>query len=164
LGPQADAAGGDATALGRSGSDAADRRLDPAAEAGLVYTTDEEPGIRRVRKGKGFEYVGPDGRKITEPATLDRIRSLVIRGFPAILPASLTLIEKEEGKQEAAIDSEGAILGAIALVVYTAVVVVAVSALGVVASLAVALAAWLGVAVVLYLAGVLVFRREPSPP
>jgi uncharacterized protein DUF3147 len=88
----------------------------------------------------------------------------VFLGFPAILPASLTLIEKNEGRQEAAIDSEGAILGAIALVVYAVVVVVTVSALGVVASLLVALVAWLGVAVVLYFAAVLVLRREPSPP
>jgi DNA topoisomerase I len=73
--------------LGRSRDNATDRGIaagcgDPAAdaalEAGLVYTTDDEPGIRRVRKGKGFEYVGPDGRKIRDEATLDRIRALVI--------------------------------------------------------------------------------------
>ena len=34
----------------------------------------------------------------------------VLLGFPAILPASLTLIEKKEGKEEASIDSLGAIL------------------------------------------------------
>jgi DNA topoisomerase I len=49
-----------------------------AEEAGLVYTTDDEPGMRRVRRGKRFEYVGPDGRQIRDPAILDRIRSLVI--------------------------------------------------------------------------------------
>ena len=49
-----------------------------AAKASLVYTTDDEPGIRRVRKGKGFRYTGPDGEPVGEPAVLDRIRSLVI--------------------------------------------------------------------------------------
>jgi DNA topoisomerase-1 len=53
-------------------------QTDHAREAGLVYTSDEEPGIRRARKGRGFEYVGPDGKKINDAATLDRIRSLVI--------------------------------------------------------------------------------------
>jgi Protein of unknown function (DUF3147) len=88
----------------------------------------------------------------------------VFLGFPAILPASLTLIEKKDGKQQAAIDSEGAVLGAMALVVYAVVVVVTVSKLGVVASLVVALLAWLAVAVGLYFAAVVVLRREPSPP
>ncbi|MHB8587354.1 MAG: DNA topoisomerase IB [Candidatus Dormibacteraceae bacterium] len=56
--------------------------LDPAAEAaqeaGLVYTSDAEPGIRRVRKGKGFAYLDPDGKPVADAATLDRIRDLVI--------------------------------------------------------------------------------------
>ena len=55
---------------------------DPAAEAaqeaGLVYATDDEPGIRRVRKGRRFDYVGPDGRLIRDTAVLDRIRSLAV--------------------------------------------------------------------------------------
>ena len=72
--------------MGRAPSHTASRGLavpsDPAAEAaqeaGLVYTTDDEPGIHRVRKGKRFEYLGPDGKLIRDPAVLDRIRSLVI--------------------------------------------------------------------------------------
>jgi len=55
-----------------------DAALEAAQEAGLVYTTDEEPGIRRVRKGKKFEYVGPDGKRIRDLTALDRIRSLAI--------------------------------------------------------------------------------------
>jgi DNA topoisomerase IB len=35
-------------------------------------------GIRRRRRGRGFSYLGPDAAVITEPRTLDRIRSLVI--------------------------------------------------------------------------------------
>jgi DNA topoisomerase-1 len=72
--------------MGRSRALAADRGIatgpdlaaEAAQEAGLVYTTDQEPGIRRVRKGKGFEYLGPDGKRVCDSATLDRIRSLVI--------------------------------------------------------------------------------------
>ncbi len=70
--------------MGRSRVHAPQRRLagpvpaEAAQEAGLIYTSDDEPGIRRVRRGKGFEYVGPGGERITDPATLDRIRALVI--------------------------------------------------------------------------------------
>lgn len=73
--------------MGRTGVDPPERGLtqgvaDPsveaAREAGLVYATDLEPGIRRVRKGKGFTYVDPHGKQVDDPATLDRIRSLVI--------------------------------------------------------------------------------------
>lgn len=49
-----------------------------AREAGLRYITDERPGIRRRRAGKGFCYVGTDGKVIRDDATLGRIRSLVI--------------------------------------------------------------------------------------
>jgi len=49
-----------------------------AHEAGLTYTTDAEPGIRRVRKGKRFDYIGPDGKAVHEESSLDRIRSLAI--------------------------------------------------------------------------------------
>jgi len=51
---------------------------DAAETAGLVYVSDEEPGIRRKKSGKGFTYAGPDGSKIDDKATLDRIRSLAI--------------------------------------------------------------------------------------
>jgi DNA topoisomerase-1 len=37
-----------------------------------------EPGIRRRRRGKGFEYLDADGRRITEPSVLERIRQLAI--------------------------------------------------------------------------------------
>ena len=35
-------------------------------------------GIRRRRRGRGFSYLGPDAAVITDPRTLDRVRSLVI--------------------------------------------------------------------------------------
>jgi DNA topoisomerase-1 len=49
-----------------------------AEEAGLRYVSDAMPGIRRRRAGKGFAYQDSSGRRITDRATLGRIRSLAI--------------------------------------------------------------------------------------
>lgn len=51
---------------------------DAAETAGLRYVSDEEPGIRRKKSGKGFTYMKPDGSKVADKATLDRIKSLAI--------------------------------------------------------------------------------------
>jgi DNA topoisomerase-1 len=51
---------------------------DAAETAGLRYVSDEEPGIRRKKSGKGFAYAGPDGKKVADKETLARIRSLAI--------------------------------------------------------------------------------------
>jgi DNA topoisomerase-1 len=52
--------------------------VESARSAGLRYVHDDRPGIRRVRSGKGFRYVGPDGKAVRDPEVLRRIRSLVI--------------------------------------------------------------------------------------
>jgi DNA topoisomerase-1 len=55
--------------------------IDPqqqARAAGLNYTTDHSPGIRRVGSEKRPRYVGPNGKPVREAATLARIKSLVI--------------------------------------------------------------------------------------
>src|SRR4029453_11099951 len=49
-----------------------------AKEALLHYVSDAEPGIRRRRSGTGFGYRGPDGKRVEDPATVDRIRRLAI--------------------------------------------------------------------------------------
>lgn len=49
-----------------------------AAEAGLAYVSDCEPGIRRIRCGRGFRYCDPEGRTVRDPDTLARIRALAI--------------------------------------------------------------------------------------
>jgi DNA topoisomerase-1 len=49
-----------------------------AEQAGLRYVSDEAPGIRRKRAGKGFTYVDRNGTTVRDQATLARIRSLVI--------------------------------------------------------------------------------------
>jgi DNA topoisomerase-1 len=51
---------------------------DAAETAGLRYVSDEEPGIRRKKSGKGFTFLKPDGSKVADKATLERIRSLAI--------------------------------------------------------------------------------------
>ena len=49
-----------------------------AAAAGLRYTTDRRPGIKRIRVGKGFRYVAATGRTISDAGTLKRIRALAV--------------------------------------------------------------------------------------
>jgi DNA topoisomerase-1 len=54
---------------------------DPVASAkiaGLHYCNDRQPGIRRVKRGKAFDYTHADGRRVRDRETLDRIRSLVV--------------------------------------------------------------------------------------
>lgn len=48
-----------------------------AEAAGLNYVSDVLPGIRRLRAGKGFRYVGPSG-PVKDKATLQRIRALAV--------------------------------------------------------------------------------------
>lgn len=45
---------------------------------GLVYVSDETPGIRRQRRGKGFAYRHPDGALLRDAEELRRIRRLAI--------------------------------------------------------------------------------------
>src|ERR1700685_4777380 len=49
-----------------------------AVEAGLVYVSDAEPGIRRLRAGKGFRYLTPENRRLAAAKELKRIASLAI--------------------------------------------------------------------------------------
>lgn len=49
-----------------------------AKAAGLRYVSDATPGIRRKRAGKGFSYIGRDGKPIHEQEELRRIRALAI--------------------------------------------------------------------------------------
>ncbi|HLJ83824.1 MAG TPA: hypothetical protein VKT51_06620 [Candidatus Eremiobacteraceae bacterium] len=46
--------------------------------AGLLYVNDRKPGIRRLRRGRGFGYIAPDGSAVRESAELARIRALAI--------------------------------------------------------------------------------------
>jgi DNA topoisomerase-1 len=55
-----------------------DDPLDSALDAGLRYVSDEQPGIRRRRCGRGFTYVEAENRRVREAKTLARIRALAI--------------------------------------------------------------------------------------
>ena len=48
-----------------------------ARAAGLVYTQDDKPGLRRIRNGRAFRYVDTRGKPV-KSLDLKRIRSLVI--------------------------------------------------------------------------------------
>lgn len=52
--------------------------LPTAEEAGLRFVNDSQPGISRQQVRKTFRYVGADGSRIEDAATLARIRSLAI--------------------------------------------------------------------------------------
>ncbi len=49
-----------------------------AVSAGLRYVADAHPGLRRRRSGQGFGYRRPDGSRLSDRATLKRIRALAI--------------------------------------------------------------------------------------
>ncbi len=53
-------------------------RAEIAAEVGLRYISDAAPGIRRIKSGRGFRYLDPNGRPVTDDRVLDRVRSLAI--------------------------------------------------------------------------------------
>ena len=135
--------------------------------AGLIPGIDPgEVGTHRVRDylirfcfGAGISLVaGVIGMKFGP------VLGGVWLGFPAILPASLTLIEKKEGKEAASVDSIGAILGAIAMIAFAIAVSLAATRWGVVPGLVAALAVWLVVAVGLYGLVATLYGREPSAP
>jgi DNA topoisomerase-1 len=49
-----------------------------AAQAGLRWVNDDEPGLTRRRAGSGFSVRDAKGRAVRDPATLARIRQLAI--------------------------------------------------------------------------------------
>ena len=49
-----------------------------AVDAQLRYVSDGKPGLRRVRHGAGFRYLGTDGTPIRDLITLRRIRNLAV--------------------------------------------------------------------------------------
>lgn len=74
----------------------------------------------------------------------------VFLAFPAILPASLTLLQDEEGTRDADRNAIGAVLGGVALVVFAIVGEAGFGRIPAGAALLAALGAWLLTAVGLY--------------
>ena len=60
------------------GQTASPEHVDSAKAAGLLYVSDAMPGIKRLRKGRGFSYVGADGQVIHDKDAIKRFHSLVI--------------------------------------------------------------------------------------
>ena len=52
--------------------------ISSARDAGLSYTTDHRPGIRRLGRPKAFRYLDPHGKPLRSATDLARIRALVI--------------------------------------------------------------------------------------
>jgi DNA topoisomerase-1 len=50
----------------------------PKRAVALIHSTDQKPGIRRLKKGGGFVYLRSSGRRIRDSVVLQRIRSLAI--------------------------------------------------------------------------------------
>ncbi|MDF2438395.1 MAG: topoisomerase [Bacteroidota bacterium] len=48
-----------------------------AKAVNLIYVSDNQPGIRRIKKGKGFLYIY-EGKKVTDEEVLQRIKKIVI--------------------------------------------------------------------------------------
>src|SRR5262252_3644860 len=71
-------AGRDLMSLNVSAANAVVDPQDAAEHAGLTYVSDETPGIRRQKSGKGFRYVRPAGAKIEDAATLKRLKALAV--------------------------------------------------------------------------------------
>jgi hypothetical protein len=77
--------------------------------------------------------------------------------FPAILPASITLVKQHDGRRHAIDDARGARLGSIALAAFAFVVIVTAERLPAVAVLTLAGFAWLLVAIGAWFAS---YRRD----
>jgi DNA topoisomerase I len=45
---------------------------------GLIYVSDRDPGIARIKRGKGFRYLDPAGKIISIEAELERICALAV--------------------------------------------------------------------------------------
>ncbi len=55
-----------------------DARSAPARRPRLRRSDCSDPGIRRVRRGRGFAYVNVDGERVSDEPTFERIRALAI--------------------------------------------------------------------------------------
>jgi hypothetical protein len=78
--------------------------------------------------------------------------------FPAVLPAALTILEKDSGKTAAEIDSLGAILGSFAMIAFAFAATITIVPLGGPPAVVAAWAVWLAVAVALFVTARRVLR------
>jgi len=81
--------------------------------------------------------------------------------FPAILPASLTLIGEKDGEEQAQLSAAGAVVGAVGMVAFAATAFLLFDSMHPAAAEGVALLSWAGVSVGLYLIARRLVRRLP---
>lgn len=131
-----------------------------AQEASIAARVTERPSLKlsRVRDVRGRDLgIRFAAGALTSIASglLSLVLSPRIGGlflaFPAILAASLTLIEEQEDSAEAREDARGAVLGGTALAVFAAVAALALGHLPGAVALLVAAAAWFAWALAGYL-------------
>jgi hypothetical protein len=110
------------------------------------------------------------GAAISLTAALISLKFTVLGGmflaFPAILPASLTLVERDAGREEASIDAQGAIIGAVGLLAFALIAAFGINRIGAIPALLAAALAWLAVSLSIYAAVMAwraITRKEPSP-
>ena len=70
--------GGYPSAVARTNGGAGIEPERSARAAGLRYVNDDQPGITRRRRGRGFQYVAPDGKTISDRDARRRIDALAI--------------------------------------------------------------------------------------
>jgi len=135
---------------------------DPGGEEPLAAA---EPGKLKQIRGRDVAIRFAFGAAISVIAGLVSIVFNPVVGglflaFPAILPASVTLIEQKESTGQAARDIEGATIGALGLAVFAVVTGTVLRHTTAVAALIAATAAWLATSVVLYLLIESLLRRR----
>ena len=82
----------------------------------------------------------------------------VFLAFPAILPATLTLLERDKGTVAAVGDARGALAGALGLVVFALTVVILGHRTSAAITLLTALSAWIVASLLFYLVGICIER------
>ena len=122
--------------------------------------------VRKIRKVKARELAVrfAFGAAISVVAGLVSLATNSTAGgmflaFPAILPATITLIERKEGMDQAVHDVQGAVLGALGLVVFAVVARMSLEGTGSPVALLEAGGAWVVASVLAYLVVEKIRRR-----